>query len=322
VPELPDRTVAAYRLGSALARGLPGGMALWASKAMGAGAAGTMRDRRVLVERNLRRVYGPDFGGVALRRSVQQTFDYYARYWVESFRLPDMTAAQLDDGMAFEGYEHIDAAIERGIGPILAIPHLGGWEWAAFWMARVQHTPVAAVVEPLEPPELFEWFVAFRESLGMKVIPLGPHAGTAVMQSVRNADVMCLLSDRDIEGNGVEVEFFGEVTTLPAGPATLALRTGAPLLPTAIYFRGRGHHAVIRPPIPTERRGRLRDDVSRVTQLMASELEALIRAEPEQWHMMQPNWPSDREVVGRPSGSPSSSDSVETSRRPRPGTGP
>ena len=255
-----------------------------------------MGERRRLVERNLRRVYGPDYGGLALRRSVQRAFDSYARYWAESFRLPKMSDAELDDGMSYEGYEHVNAALDRGIGPIVALPHLGGWDWAAFWMARVQRQPVSAVVEALEPPELFEWFIEFREALGMTVIPLGEGAGTAVIEAVRRGDVVTLVSDRDIEGNGVEVEFFGEVTTLPAGPAVLALRTGAPLLPAAIYFRDRGHHAVIRAPIPVERRGRFREDVVRITQAVASELEVLIRAEPEQWHLMQPNWPSDEDI--------------------------
>jgi lauroyl/myristoyl acyltransferase len=95
----------------------------------------------------------------------------------------------------------------------------------------------------------------------------------------------------------VEVEFFGERTTLPAGPATLSLRTGAPILPTAIYHEGRRHRGVARPPVPTVRTGSLRDDVGRVTQLLARELEDLIRHAPEQWHLMQPNWPSDREQV-------------------------
>ncbi|MEL7207885.1 MAG: hypothetical protein AAGK32_06570, partial [Actinomycetota bacterium] len=84
MPDLPDRTVTAYRLGSAMARGLPAGLAGFASRAMGAGAAGAMRDRRAIVEKNLRRIYGPDRGSLAMRRSVQQAFDSYARYWVES----------------------------------------------------------------------------------------------------------------------------------------------------------------------------------------------------------------------------------------------
>jgi KDO2-lipid IV(A) lauroyltransferase len=112
---------------------------------------------------------------------------------------------------------------------------------------------------------------------------------------------VALLCDRDITGGGIPVSFFGERTTLPAGPATLALRTGAALLPTAVYYRGwnsmlipvADHHAKVSPPINLERQGRLRDDVSRVTAELARNLERLIRVAPEQWHMLQPNWPSD-----------------------------
>jgi phosphatidylinositol dimannoside acyltransferase len=111
--------------------------------------------------------------------------------------------------------------------------------------------------------------------------------------------VVCLLSDRDISGDGGDVEFFGERTTLPGGPATLALRTGAALLPAAVYFQGRRDHlAIVRPPVPVERAGRLRDDVARITQVLAHEFEELIRAAPEQWHLMQPNWPSDATADG------------------------
>ena len=92
------------------------------------------------------------------------------------------------------------------------------------------------------------------------------------------------------------VEFFGEETTLPGGPALLALRSGAPLLPTAVYFEGRRRRGIIGPPLDTTRRGKLRDDVARITQDIAVELEALIRRAPEQWHLLQPNWPSDREA--------------------------
>jgi KDO2-lipid IV(A) lauroyltransferase len=152
------------------------------------------------------------------------------------------------------------------------------------------------VVERVEPPELFDWFVEVRRSLGMEVVALGPEAGATVARALRENRVVCLLADRDISGDGVEVEFFGEATTLPAGPATLALRTGASLVPVAVYFRPRGsHYAKIGPPVPVERTGRLRDDVVRITQALAHRFEALIREAPEQWHLMQPNWPSDRE---------------------------
>ena len=130
---------------------------------------------------------------------------------------------------------------------------------------------------------------------GMTVAPIGPAATTAVLRALRANEVVCLLCDRDIQRGGIPVEFFGEGTTLPGGPATLSLRTGAPILPTATYFTSArdGHHAVVRPPLPADRDGTLREDVERITQLLAWELEVLIRAAPEQWHLFQPNWPSD-----------------------------
>jgi lauroyl/myristoyl acyltransferase len=184
------------------------------------------------------------------------------------------------------------------VGPVLALPHLGGWEWAAFWLALIPGYQVTAVAEALEPPELFAWFTELREKLGMHVVPLGAGAGSAVMRAIKEKHVVCLLCDRYLGGGAVEVELFGERTLLPAGPATLALRTGAPLLPTAVYFDGDRRHGVVRPPIPAVRQGRLRDDVARVSQVLAGELEHLIQRAPEQWHLMQPNWPSDFAAMG------------------------
>jgi phosphatidylinositol dimannoside acyltransferase len=128
------------------------------------------------------------------------------------------------------------------------------------------------------------------------VVPLGSDAAATVMTALRNNHIVCLVSDRDLMGGGPEVDFFGERTTLPGGAATLALRSGAPIVPTGVYFTDRvdGHFAWVRPPIPVERsEGRLRDDVARITQTVAGELETLIRREPFQWHLFQPNWPSD-----------------------------
>jgi KDO2-lipid IV(A) lauroyltransferase len=119
-----------------------------------------------------------------------------------------------------------------------------------------------------------------------------------VLDALNQNHLLVLLSDRDIGGGGVEVEFFGERTTLPAGPATLALRTGAPLFASAVYAEGHSRRGVVRPALDTSRRGPLRDDVQRVTQDLARELEGLIRLAPEQWHLLQPNWPSDREQTG------------------------
>lgn len=287
-----EPVVVAYRAGSAVARALPSPCVRGAGEIAGRVAGQVLRSRRSQIARNLRRA-DPRLQGRSLDQAVDAAFVSYARYWVESFRLPDLSPETIDAGFSFEGYGHVADALERGSGAIIALPHLGGWEWAAFWLTLIEEVGVTAVVEALDPPELFEWFVDFRRSLGMNVVGLGPDAGSATVRALRDNQVLCLLSDRDIVGTGVPVEFFGEATTLPAGPATLALRTGAPLLPTAIYFDGAGHRAVVRPPLAVERRGRLRDDVGRITQDLAHHLEELIRAAPDQWHLMSPNWPSD-----------------------------
>ncbi|MGD9798085.1 MAG: phosphatidylinositol mannoside acyltransferase, partial [Acidimicrobiia bacterium] len=249
-----------------------------------------------MVVRHQRRAAGHPLDPVEERRLVQAVVESYARYWAEAFRLPDLSPAQLDAEFVADGLERVDEALERGRGAVLALPHLGGWEWAGAWMASKGY-PLTVVVEPVQPPSLFDWFVDLRQGVGLTVVPLGPGAGPTVLAALRRNEVVCLVCDRDIGGGGIDVTFFEERTTLPGGPATLALRSGAALLPAAIYFTGRtGHHGVVRPPLVTERRGSLREDVSRVTQDLADELELLIRRAPEQWHLLQPNWPSDREA--------------------------
>lgn len=293
-----DFSVSAYKAGSALCQAFPRRVAENGARAIARTVAAVSPERRQVVERNLQRIYEGRLSPPQLRRATGRVFDSYARYYVDSFRLPSLSVHEVDAGFAYEGYESVERTRSRGLGPILALPHMGGWEWAAFWLTEVQQLGVTAVVEPLEPPELFDWFLEFRESLGMHIVPLGAGAGAEVIKAIKRGDVVCLLSDRDIGGGGVEVEFFGERTRLPGGPATLAIRTGTDILPSAVYFRDDHVHAVVRPPLAVERSGSLRDDVKRITQALAHELEGLIRREPEQWFLMQPNWPSDRRALG------------------------
>jgi KDO2-lipid IV(A) lauroyltransferase len=289
-----DVVTPAYRGAYAIAQVLPGSVVDVLAPGVAGLAALRPGDQRAMVERHQRRV-DPGLNGAELQRRVRGVFRSYGRYYGESFRLPTIGADELDRGLTRDGFEHVEESLARGVGPMLLLPHLGSWEWCAYWLTRVRKVPVTAVVERLEPPALFDWFVEFRERIGMEIVPLGPDAGRAIVKAVKQAHVIALLCDRDIGGGGAEVTFFGETTTLPSGPAVLALRTGAPLIPTGVYDQGGGrHHAVIRPPIPVERRGSFRDDVARITQAMAGELEGLIRRRPDQWHLLQPNWPSDR----------------------------
>ena len=287
--------VGLYRLGSRVARALPESAPDPLSRAAAPLLAAGLGGRRRMVARHLRRVHG-EVGEAVLRREVRRSFASYARYWLESFRVPDRTPEELVAGMTCDGFEHVEAARAAGRGVILALPHLGGWEYGGAWVGALGH-PVSVVVEPLEPPELFRWFADFRARLGMEVLPLGPGVSGAVLRALGENRVVCLLCDRDLVGDGPEVTFFGERTTLPAGPVTLGLRSGAPVLPTAVYFDGPNRHrGRVGPPLDLERRGRLRDDVAAGTQRLATALEGLITAAPEQWHLLQPNWPSDREA--------------------------
>jgi len=294
-------TLGGFRTGALLARAVPGFLADGLATPIGFGASFANAERRAMIERHLRRVK-PEWSGWRVRRGVQEAFDSYARYWIESFRLPNLSARTVERGFDVTGFGHIETALEAGKGVILALPHLGGWEWAGRWLVDQGH-PITVIVEKIEPPELFDWFVDLRNDLGMTVVPLGPAAGSAILRALAANEIVCLLSDRDIQGGAIEVEFFGERTTMPAGPATLGLRTGAPVLPVAVYFTNRvnGHHGLVRPPIPMEREGKLRQDVARITQLLADELAALIARAPEQWHLFQPNWPSDPGYSRNPS---------------------
>jgi KDO2-lipid IV(A) lauroyltransferase len=241
---------------------------------------------------HLRHVYGTAISDAELERRVRRLMDSYARYYMELFLLPSMSPEEIHESTQFEGIENVHEAREKGNGCIIAMPHTGNWDLAGAWVA--QAAPCTAVVERLEPPELYEWFNRVRHSLGFDTVPLGPQAGATLMRHLRDNRALGLLCDRDIGGTGVEVEFFGERTKLPGGPATLALRSGAPILPSAAYFDDEvGHRGVIGPPIAAERTGRLRDDVVRVTQTLTNELERLIRRAPMQWHNFQPTWPSD-----------------------------
>jgi KDO2-lipid IV(A) lauroyltransferase len=254
-----------------------------------------------MAERHIRKVLATEYpNGVEpdpalVRRLSRRSFDYYARYWADGARLPYETEAGVRKHWRLEeGREHLRAAMDRGKGIVMALPHVGSWEWGGYWLA-LEGMPMTAVMERLEPEQLFEWFVGKRAAMGLTAVPMGEGSSSALIRALKNNEVAGLVSDRDLVGNGVEVEFFGERTTLPGGAATLALRTGAPLICVCVYSGpGRNWHtAVVHAPLDTTRKGTLREDIARVTQDVARTFEHDIRCRPEQWHMYQPVWPSD-----------------------------
>ncbi|HZP30623.1 MAG TPA: phosphatidylinositol mannoside acyltransferase [Acidimicrobiia bacterium] len=283
----------AYRAGADLARVLPHALGDPWARSFARAMVYAWPVKRAQVARHLVRASGGSLRGADLDRAVTAVFDNYGRYWHELFRLQDQPGASIDAHFDVEGFEHVERAACAGRGIIVALPHLGNYDYAGAWLARRGYPPLV-VTEPVEPPELFDWFAATRRRLGMDVVALGADAGGTVLRALKANRVVCLVCDRDLSGDGVSVEFFGERTTLPAGPATLALRTGATLLPVGNYMLPRGGHlGRILAPLDTSRHARFRDDLARVTQDLAHRFEELIAAAPEQWLLMQPNWPSD-----------------------------
>ncbi|MDA8038378.1 MAG: phosphatidylinositol mannoside acyltransferase [Actinomycetota bacterium] len=257
------------------------------------------KDKHPVVRANLRRVLGPGVTEDELDEAVVKAFDSYARYWVESARLATIRPSEVLRRMTTIGFESATREIDSGRGAILGLTHTGSWDIGGYWLT-LQGTPLVTVTEPVEPPELFAWFREQRELMGLTVLPLGRETSTQLLSALRSGRLVGLLCDRDISGNGVEVEFFGEKTTLPVGPAVLSLRTGAPIIPASVYQEPGGmHRGVMRPALRFERTGDLRADATALTQLLAHELEQLIRWAPTQWHAFQPIWPSDFPAAGR-----------------------
>jgi len=252
------------------------------------------RDRRLLVQRHLERVVGPV---PDLERRSRRAFASYGRYWAEVFWMRPRRKATVVAHSSVEGAEHAYQGLEHGNGLILALPHLGNWE-AAGAKADEIGLHVLAAAEALSNQLVLDWFKDVRAACGIEVVIVQRGAGVTadLMRRLRSNGVIALVADRDVTGKGVEVTFFGEVTTMPAGAVALADRTGAVIVPVGCYFAaGRGHTFIIESPVEIPDLDDRADRISAGTQELASRLEAIIRRAPEQWHLFQPNWPSDRE---------------------------
>ncbi|SDJ15801.1 KDO2-lipid IV(A) lauroyltransferase [Frankineae bacterium MT45] len=243
---------------------------------------------------NLARVVGPDTSREELDSLVAAAMRSYARYWLETFRLPKMSRPDVLARATTEGTEHLDAAIAAGKGVVLALPHSGNWDVAALWLIERGH-PFTTVAERLKPESLYDRFVAYRESIGMRVLPLtgGERNPIEVLsERLREGGVVCLLGDRDLSRRGVEVTFFGEATRMPAGPALLATSTGAALLPVTLWYTDDGWGQRIFAPLELVEGDRV-DQIRAATQQLADRFAESIAAHPADWHMLQKLWLSD-----------------------------
>jgi lauroyl/myristoyl acyltransferase len=250
------------------------------------------------LQRNLTCVLGTPPSPELMRDAVRS----YARYWLEAFRLPSQSRAQLREGFRLHDFKLLRQAHETGTGAVVALPHAGNWD-AAGAMVTAHGLPLTTVAERLRPEGLYRRFLAYRESLGMHIVPLtgGAAPMDLLMEAVGQAHIVPLLADRDLSARGVEVEFLGGRTRMPAGPAMLAIRSGAPLFVVNMWYEEVPCGQVIGP-LAVPQAGPLDQRVRELTQQVADELGRGIAAHPADWHMLQKLWlteppaaPSQRE---------------------------
>ncbi|NRQ32035.1 phosphatidylinositol mannoside acyltransferase [Nonomuraea sp. NN258] len=247
------------------------------------------------LESNLSRVTGLDPDGREMRELSRAGMRSYFRYFHEVFRLPSMRTEEIVARSHVIGVEHVHENVAAGRGVVLALPHMGNWDQAGAWLVGVGH-PFTTVAERLKPESLFRRYVAFREGLGMEVLPLtggdGHNFGTLATR-VRKGGVVCLPAERDLTKGGIEVRFFGATTKVPAGPPLLAVQTGAALLPAILYFEGDDWGIHIHPEIPVPAEGTRQEKVAAVAQGLTDVFEKGISEHPEDWHMLQRLWLED-----------------------------
>jgi len=244
------------------------------------------------LERNLRRVR-PELSYDELRDLSRAGMRSYFRYWCDAFRLPSWSRERIVSSFRIEGEEHLIAAKVAGRGAVLPLAHSGNWDHAGAWMA-ISHGRLVTVAERLKPESLYRKFLAYRNSIGIEILPLGePTIVRDLLRALEENAFVPLLGDRDLSHNGVEVMLFGEITKVPPGPAVLAVMSGSPLLPATLHYDGDTMVTRIHAAIPVPALGTRTEKVAALSQAHIDVIAAGIAAHPEDWHMMQPLWLSD-----------------------------
>ncbi len=263
------------------------------------------------LERNLARVR-PDLRDAALRRLSRAGMRSYMRYYAEAFTLGSFTPAQTDARVRGVGVDGLRREVDAGRSVVLALGHMGNWDLAGAWATRAI-APVTTVAEKLEPEEAFREFLAFREGIGLEIIPLDGTGGEVFRRLVRavrgGPRLVPLLADRDLTARGVEVRLFGETARVAAGPAALAASTGAPLMPVTIHYerlngtRRRaagspwGIVVAFHPVLPTPAGLPRAEQVAALTQAWVDVVAGGIAEHPQDWHMLQKVFVADLDPV-------------------------
>jgi KDO2-lipid IV(A) lauroyltransferase len=232
---------------------------------------------------NLARVR-PDLDAAALDDLTHRAVRSYLRYWTESFRLPSWPIEDVVRRTRTVHEEILRDAHAEGNGVVIALPHMANWDWAGAW-ACATGMPLTTVAERLKPERLYDEFVAYRASLGMEILPAGdPATFATLVKRVKGGRLTCLLADRDMSRSGVEVSLCDEAARMPRGPAELARRTGAPLIPATLHYDGPDLVVTFHDPVP---HAEGEEGIVAMMQAVADRFTDAFRAHPVDWHMMQ-----------------------------------
>ncbi len=293
-PSYADLTGRGAHLGWRLGTRLPERLTATALNA-GADAVWARHGPAVLrLEANLARAV-PDADTATMRRLSRSAMRSYLRYWGEVFALPRWSQRRVREQVVPHGVDRVRDTLSAGRGVVAALPHMGNWDLAGAW-ACLEGMPVTTVAERLRPAGRYDDFVRHRRSLGMTVLALsgGPPVVPELERRLREGGFVCLLADRDLTGRGLRVPLLGESARLPPGPAWLAHRTGARLLPVTTSYEGARMHLRVHEQVEVEPGHR---GLVAATTALAVAFGVAIRRDPADWHMLQPVFDSD---LGRP----------------------
>ena len=238
---------------------------------------------------NMRHVLGPQAQGRQVARMARQSLRNYMKYLVDFIRFPKLREEDIAQSIVFEGWSNFDKALEAGKGAIFIGMHIGNWDLAAAAIC-LRNYPLNVIAETFSPPKLNDLVQGPRMKWGMKVIPM-ERAARQVIQALRQNEIIALLIDRPSPDDGVPVRFFDALTRVPAGAATLALKTGARVVPgSLVRLSDTEFLGIIDRYVSFQPTGDLDDDVQALTQRIVESLENTIRQYPDQWYMFRRMW--------------------------------
>ncbi|GAA2052855.1 phosphatidylinositol mannoside acyltransferase [Catenulispora yoronensis] len=257
------------------------------------------------LEKNLLRVLGKDTPEAELRATSRLAMRSALRVYCEQFRAPVWDRARVVDSVDFPEADQaiLKESLTSGRGTVLALGHTGNYDHAAMWLVAFTGEGFTTVAEHLKPEAVAEKFLDYRRGLGMEVLPHdgGPSVFGTLARRLRAGKTVALVADRDLSATGVQVTMFGEATRIAAGPAALAVQTGAALLPVQLFYPGYAKMAVrVLPEIPVPAEGKRPEKVAVMCQQLADAYAAGIAAHPTDWHMLQKFFLADLDPAKAP----------------------